>query len=227
MSKRRLIWWLGGAIAYLFVYAGAYAWLALPEANAWSRVLGHLIPIALGPPLAVAAYAFNRRNSYLQALRQLWAGLVPAAQQAIQYTHLSNPTQRDFAATQSAISTAIDEVRGVFANVPAQGAPRGLYPYENLKDIQMAISWLGFDGNFNPHNANQTRACVVRLWQEMHEAMLAEFDRDQPARPVSKYFHSGKSLADLLKEGSLESGDFEVGCRASNPSKRTSLPINP
>ena len=228
MSKRRLRRWLLGAVAFLSAYAVVYAVLKWCGITPWAQILESLIPIALGIPLATTANAFNRRSSYLQALRHLWDGLVPAAQEAIRYTRLSGPTERDFIGTQSTLSVAIDELRGVFENVPASGTRHGLYPYENLKDIQVAISWLGIGENYSPENARLVRMCVVRLWQEMHEAMLAEFDRDRPVRPVSKYLHWGKSLADLLKQGSLSSDDFELGRSASNPTRRSEplLPVH-
>ena len=215
MSSRRLKLWLAGAVALVLLYGTVFIVLDFCGAERWSDILESLIPLFLGLPLAAAVYAFNRRNSYLQALRQLWATLVPAAQEAIQYTHLPAPSQAEFAQTQKALSTAIDGLRGVFENTRD-----GLYPYENLKDIKEAISWLGFGGNFNGANAQLTRRCVVRLWQEMHAAMLAEFDRDRPKRPVSKYLHWRVSVADLLQAGTLTTEDLDLGRSASNPQQR-------
>ena len=63
---------------------------------------------------------------------------------AIQYTHMDHePSKKEFAAVQQALSTAIDELRGVFKNIPARGTRTGLYPYENLKDIRDVVDWLG------------------------------------------------------------------------------------
>ena len=225
MSERRLIYCLAGAVFFLTAYGGVYAMLKMCEITPWAQISESLIPFALGLPLATTAYAFNRRNSYLQALRQLWGGLVPAAQEAIRYTRLSKPTERDFIGTQSTLSVAIDELRGVFDNIPAPGEPDGLYPYENLKDIHVVISWLGFGKNHNRKKAKRAHKCVIHLWQEMHKAMLTEFDRDRPVQPVSKYLHWGKSLADLLEQDSLSREDFDRGRSASNPTPRPGPPL--
>ena len=71
-------------------------------------ILESLMPITVAIPVAWLAAVFRSRNSYLQALRDLWKHLIPAAQAAIQYTHLTQPNQRDFAKTQEALATAID-----------------------------------------------------------------------------------------------------------------------
>ena len=218
MSKQNFRRWILLTVAWLVLYAGAYAWAAL-TARDYAKVLEPLIPIAVAVPAAVLAGGFNRRNSYLQATRDLWHRLVPAAQLAIQYTHLSNPDQRHFAETERALSTAIDMVRGVFSNV-RDGSATGLYPYENLKDIEKIIAWLGYGKTFRRNDAKQARKCVTRLWQQMHAAMLDEFDRDVPVTPVGKYVDgrdASESLADLLIRGCLTEDDMARGRFASAP----------
>ena len=84
-----------------------------------AEALEALLPVALAIPAAILAAGFSRRNSYLQALRDVWRRLIPAVQGAIQYTHFSAPSQSDFAETQKALSTAIDELRGVFKKCAA------------------------------------------------------------------------------------------------------------
>ena len=158
-------------------------------------LLETLIPVALAIPITLLAAGFNRRNSYLQALRDLWRQLVPAVQAAIQYTHLPGPSQADFARTLESLSTAIEMLRGVFANVPFANIPvdysRGLYPYENLKNIHAEVSQLGFGPPLflleeaKQARARQARARIITLWQEMRDAMLSEFDRDIPKWPAT------------------------------------------
>ena len=215
MSAQRLRIRILACLVGLIVYAGfyAYAEFYMPK---FAEIFKTLIPIALAIPVAVLAAGFNRRNSYLQALRDLWQRLIPAAQAAIQYTHLASPDQTDFARTHEALSVAIDVLRGVFRNVPTRN-PTGLYPYENLKDISKVVSWLGYGKNFRSEDAARARLCITRLWQEMHIAMLGEFDRDVPRAPVSKYLGEGKSVADLLIEESLNDDDFSFGRLASKP----------
>jgi hypothetical protein len=218
MSEKRLRIWVFASIAWLLVYAIAFAYCRLQGFEPMSEILKILIPVAIAVPSATLAAAFTRRNSYLQGLRELWKSLIPAAQSAIQYTHLAVPDQVAFAKTQEALSIAIDLLRGVFGNVPAKGTPSGLFPFENLKDIQKIISWLGFGGVFKTESSKLARQCITRLWQEMHLAMLSEFDRDIPARPVSKYLGDGDSLADLLINETLKPKQhLDKSRRASNP----------
>lgn len=147
----------------------------------------------------------------------MWQQLVPAIQSAIQYTHLPAPNQTDYGFVMEKLSYAIDLMRGVFFNV-SKGGNRGLFPYENLKDIHCIISWLGYGEKFRKNNAGDARQCITALWQEMHHAMLNEFDRDVPVIPISKYFHKNKcSVADLLIKGILTNKDLKKGKPASHP----------
>jgi hypothetical protein len=76
------------------------------------------------------------------------------------------------------LGRAIDAVRGVFQNVRRKGTPRGLFPYENLKDIRRIVGWLGFGDQWSMVKANLAHEYIVRLWGEMHEALLKEFDTE-------------------------------------------------
>ena len=219
MSSKRLRMWALWCSIWLAVYALLFAYVVVAKHAVLVEILQVMVPIALAIPAAILAHGLNRRNSYLQALRDLWIRLVPAAQTAIQYTHLPQPSQADFARTEEALSTAIDMLRGVFANIPSAGNHAGLYPYENIKDIEKIVSWLGYGNNFRSADSPLARTCITRLWQEMHAAMLGEFDRDVPASPVSKYMNTGsnESLSDLLIGGSLTEGDLCRKRRASAP----------
>ena len=224
MSARKLRTFVLGCSLWFIIYAVAYI-LFNQSKPSHNHILKDLIPIALALPVAVLAWAFRRRNSYLQALRDLWQHLIPAVQSAIQYTHLQSPEQRDFAETQKAIATAIDMLRGVFRNIPTKD-PVGLYPFENLKDISKIVDWLKYDSKFRSSEAERARECIIRLWQEMHSAMLREFDRSVPSRPVSKYLGDGRSVADLLIDGCLADNDLDRPAsqpRCSRPPTRRRL----
>jgi hypothetical protein len=167
-----------------------------------------LIPFIIAIPAAWLGFCFQRRTSYLSALRAFWDDLIPAVQQAIQYTYVKQPTEEAFAATMKELSTVIDSLRGVFQNIPT-GDPVGLYPYENLKDIYHVISWLGYSNNRSDHDRYWARRCIGTLWASMHQAMLLEFDREVPVFPLSKYLDHLPSVADKLKEGKLTEKDLE------------------
>ena len=217
MSALRLKRWMAYCVGWLILYVGGYAYARYCKWDEAANVLEALLPIFLAFPAAFLAAGFNRRNSYLQALRDLWQRLIPAVQTAIQYTHLTSPSQADFSRTQEALASAIDLLRGVFRNVPMSGSSTGLYPYENLKDIEKIISWLGYGENYRSNQAPLARKCMTRLWQEMHVAMLGEFDRDIPANPVSKYLNEGVSIGDLIMNDVLCSDDLALDSLASKP----------
>lgn len=199
MSRKRLFHYVIVACAWLMLFASGYVCSVYYGTTQLTTTIKDLIPLAVALPAAFLAYAFSRRNSYLQALRELWKQLVPSVQKSIQYTYLTTPTQADFALVMENLSTAIELTRGVFSNIGKNGGSRGLFPHENLKDIHRIISWLGFGENFRKTKSYNARLCITSLWQEMHHAMLDEFDRDAPVTPISKYlYRKGESVADLL-----------------------------
>lgn len=139
-----------------------------------------LIPIVLGIAVAWLGFVFNSRISFVTSLRQLWPILVSAIQETIQYTHLQRPEEEDFARVNQSLSTAIDEVRALFANIGEGTAirGRGLYPFEDLKTIQAQVSRLDPD-NGVPTEASReaVRSCIVDAWKRFRDAILPEFDR--------------------------------------------------
>jgi hypothetical protein len=173
----------------------------------WYSLYKDLMPLVIAVPAAYLGYSFQRRGSYLQALRDLWKVLIPAVQRAIQYTYLDAPDRKEFAEVMRDLSTMIDSLRGVFCNIPTGGGV-GLYPFEPLKDIWQIMSWLR-DGR-TPDERYRARRCIRQLWYDMHSAMLAEFDREVPVRPVSKYIDRQPSLADKLRDGTLTDSDFRA-----------------
>jgi hypothetical protein len=165
-----------------------------------------LIAFIIAVPAAYLGFCFQRRSSYLQALRDLWKSLIPAVQRAIQYTYLDKPDPKEFGEVMRDLSTMIDSLRGVFCNVPSKGLASGLYPYEPLKEIWQVVGWLR-DGRA-PDERYRARRCIRQLWFDMHSAMLQEFDREIPIRPVSKFLDGQPSIADKLRHGTLTDADF-------------------
>ena len=204
MSRKRLFRYVIATCAWLVLFAAGYVCSVYYGTTQLAATIKDLIPLAVALPAAFLTYAFSRRNSYLQALRELWKQLVPSVQKTIQYTYLAAPTQADFALVMENLSVAIDLTRGIFSNVGKSGDSRGLFPYETLKDIYRIISWLGFGESFRKNQSHDARICITSLWQEMHHTMLDEFDRDMPVTPISKYLHKkGESVADLLIKESM------------------------
>jgi len=139
-----------------------------------------LTPLFLGIAAAWLGYCVQRRHSYKQQLRTLWSKLVEAVQQALQYTHLSKPTEDQFSSVLTNLSIAIDEVRGVFKNLSETDGYGGLYPFEPIKDIFGLIEELGYGADFNPSNAATCRKKIFELWKDVRKEILKEFDREAP-----------------------------------------------
>ncbi|EJN11051.1 hypothetical protein PMI42_05674 [Bradyrhizobium sp. YR681] len=77
------------------------------------------IPIGAG----WLAFCVQRRVAFTKALFDVWQKIVVTIQDAVQYTHLTSPTQADFAKVMHSLSCRIDDLRGVFRN-PGEGQPR-------------------------------------------------------------------------------------------------------
>lgn len=219
MTRNQLLNAVFGTVLALAAFGGVGALLVQFEYWGWYKFFKDIIPVGIAIPVAYLAYCFQRRISYLQAMRALWADLIPAIQTVIQYTHLQQPTASDFSKVSASISGAIDSLRAVFANIPMAGLPTGLFPYENLKDIEKIVSWLSYMKKRSDKDRQSARLCIVRLWQEMYNEMLLEFDRSPPIRGVSKFLNKEpKSLADLLLAEDLKPEDLKWGNHPpSNP----------
>lgn len=78
-----------------------------------------LIPIGAG----WLAFCVQRRVAFTKALFDVWQKIVVAVQDALQYTHLGQPSQADFGKVMHSLSCRIDDVRGAFINVGEGHAP--------------------------------------------------------------------------------------------------------
>ncbi len=204
MTRKSLyLWTVIVLLVYAFIIAiGILLRIFFPDENGTASVayqtFKDLVPFFIAIPAAWLGFCFQRRVSYLSALRTLWSILIPACQQAIQYTYLEDPTEEDFAKTQKDLSIVIDSLRGVFRNFGSSGEV-GLYPYENIKDILKTISWLKFSTEHTEDDRYWARRCIKTMWSSMHQMMLLEFDREVPVYPLSKYLDGEASLADHIR----------------------------
>jgi len=219
MTRRNLMIRIWLTVGAMLLYAAVTAALfkLSPE---WYNVSKDLVPLSIAAPAAYLGYVFQRRMSYLQSLRQLWHMLIPAVHRAIIFANSPKREANEYCEAMMNLGAAIDALRGVFANVPKSGSLKGLYPFENLKDIYRIVEWIGCRDDRSEEQLVHARACMHKLWQEMHGSLLLEFDRDPPIQPISKYLHDQEiSVADKLFQGTLTEQDLARESAASHPAE--------
>ena len=180
MTKRHLL-----TILYIvggFYFAAAVGGIVLAFANpgAFSRATA-IIPLVIAFPGAYLVAAFQRRISYLAALRALWSHLVDAMAAALVYCELDSPSREEYASTLRQLSAGIEEVSGVFKNIPSDDDPEGCYPFEPLRDIYRKMAALGYGEAATPEKRAETRKAIGEWWKPVRDKLLAEFERDKPA----------------------------------------------
>lgn len=145
------------------------------------------IPLLIAIPAAWLGFCLQRRQAYLKDVRDLWSKLVPAVQDAIQYTHLLSPPQPEFAKVNRSLSIAIEELRAVFANVGEREDQVGQFPFEKIKLIHGVVSKLGFGEAATTEAAKAARAEIIGAWKLLRIHFLSELERGVPAKPDSPY----------------------------------------
>jgi hypothetical protein len=145
MTRRRLMLWVYVTIAvYTLVFVVGVTLKARAADKDDPVYSGYkdLIPFLIAIPAAWLGYCFQRRASYLQALRGLWVDLIKAANQAVEYTRWESARcEQDFRNTIADLSKAIDAVRGVFQNVPKKAQPKDFTRTKTSKTS--GASWVG------------------------------------------------------------------------------------
>lgn len=156
-------------------------------------VFKDLIPFMIAIPIAFLGFCFQKRANYTQALRPLWSNLIISVNTAIQYTHQTSTTQKEYGETLMMLSSSIDEVRGVYKNLNTRSDGIGYYPFESLKSIHSVISELGY-GDMDKARSDEARKHIKHNWKNLRQTFLLEFDRPEPTVFDSPYYSSGKKL---------------------------------
>ena len=175
------------AIAIIFA-----VWLRAPfavEETSRYRTYKDILPLVIAIPAAYLAFAFQRRNSYLQALRALWSQIVGAITEALTYTEMSSPSQAEHLVVLSSLRAAIEEVRGVFKNVPANSPPEGWYPFEPIKQVYNLVHDLGYGQDNSSATRLIAHTAIYEMWKSSRSQLLAEFDREIPTYHHAQYHH--------------------------------------
>jgi hypothetical protein len=179
MTRRQLARCTGVVtIAYLSVIAVAFVLHA--RSPALYLVLRDFIPVIVAAPAAWLAWAFQRRLSYLHALRMVWSDAIASVQGALRYTETRSPSRQLHTRTLSDLVATIEQVRGLFKNVEERDGAGGMYSFEQLKVIHGAVLDLGHGAQASAARRREARLQIIESWKQVRARLLLEFDRATP-----------------------------------------------
>ena len=116
MKRKHLIVIVTFSFALVVGYS-VFAYFAYDENSNKAKFFKDFIPLVAMLVAAFLTAAFQRRISFLQALRDLWKQMIPALQMLLTEAEKPVSTQVNYLAGLAAWCGTIDAVRGVFRNV--------------------------------------------------------------------------------------------------------------
>jgi hypothetical protein len=143
-----------------------------------------LFPLVIGILAVLVADWLQQRAIFVQSLRSLWSHVIEAKVELIAYTHDPERTSAKYISVFKVLSTAIDEMRGVYRNVGEGRREVGLYPYEPLHDMRKALVSLG--PNPDPQAAEKAREKIKQGWDSLRFEFLQEFNPPEPTNPITE-----------------------------------------
>lgn len=134
---------------------------------------------------AYMAHVYQKRNGFLQNLREQWREIVQTKAELIHYCHRENPTLDNYLAASRQLSECIDNMRIVYANVGETDELVGLYPYSPLHHMRLAMESLDpRKGNATAEERYAKRGEIWDAFNAIREHFLDEFDIEAPTRPI-------------------------------------------
>ena len=137
--------------------------------------------------VAYITNVYQRRSSFVDALKEEWRDIIAAKSALFSYTQLEKPTVELYLVTFCKLSETIDNMRSVYQNVGETGDLVGLYPYAPLHDMRRALQTLDPRKNLQAPDA-ETRALVrdaiLQSFYALRETFLEELDLEEPDHPL-------------------------------------------
>ena len=192
MNKHKFKRWvLSMILLYILVIILAFVlgkFASSEEPNLYTTFID-LVPLIIAGSLAWLGYCFQRHQTYLRNIRELWLKIVASVEEAIYYTRPDGDwKQYKHETILKDLSIVIDEVRAIFGNIGANKNRRGLYPLESLKTIQRKIDEMEpRSGETCPKRVSQTHKEIVKLYQKLQGPFLAELALETPRNVDSPY----------------------------------------
>jgi len=163
--------------------AGTGAERLLKDAYEFLRDMSLLI--ATGG-VAYIANVYQKRQSFIDALKQEWRDIIAAKSALFTYTQLERPTQDQYLATFCTLSETLDNMRSVYRNVGETSELIGLYPYAPLHDMRRALQTLNPADHPNPSAEARklVRDAIMQSFYALRESFLEELDQEEPDHPL-------------------------------------------
>jgi hypothetical protein len=163
--------------------AGTGAERLLKDAYEFLRDMSLLI--ATGG-VAYIANVYQKRQSFIDALKEEWRDIIAAKSALFTYTQLERPTTEQYLATFCKLSETIDNMRSVYQNVGETDRLIGLYPYAPLHDMRRVLQTL--DPADKPHatagERKLVRDAILQSFYALRETFLEELDQEEPDHPL-------------------------------------------
>jgi hypothetical protein len=134
----------------------------------------------------VLAGIYQRRQTFISALKEEWREIVEAKSRLYVYTRLNHPTDYDYLEAFTAISTTLDNMRTVYANVGETEKLIGIYPFAPLHDMRRALQSLDPSKSSTITEAQRklARDAILQSFYALRETFLEELELEPPDRPV-------------------------------------------
>ncbi|MGD9803003.1 MAG: hypothetical protein AB7E81_12425 [Hyphomicrobiaceae bacterium] len=134
----------------------------------------------------VLAGIYQRRQSFISALKDEWREIVDAKSRLYAYTRLNHPTEFDYVEAFVAISATLDNMRTVYGNVGETASLIGIYPFAPLHDMRRALQTLDPAKNttVTEEQRKLARDAILQSFYAVRETFLEELELEPPDRPV-------------------------------------------
>jgi hypothetical protein len=132
------------------------------------------------------AGVYQKRQSFIAALKEEWREIVEAKSALFAYTQLEQPTRAEYMTAFLEISETLDNMRTVYANVGETEDLIGLYPFAPLHDMRRALQSLDPAKNPSPSPDERklARDAILQSFYALRESFLEELDLEAPDSPL-------------------------------------------
>jgi hypothetical protein len=136
--------------------------------------------------VAYLSNVYQKRSSFIDALRQEWNEILRAKSAVFAFTHIEQPSHAQYVDTFCVVSETIDNMRVVYRNVGETAELIGLYPYAPLHDMRRALQTLDPRklSNATPDERKLVRDAMLQAFYALRETFLEELDLDEPTYPL-------------------------------------------